>query len=58
MIQKLASRSCVRSWVSPSDDWKILSLSTGGKWIHFSESGKDKVARDGLLFSSAVRKIQ
>ena len=50
MIQKIASRSCVRSWVSPSDDWKTLSLSTGGNWIHFSESGKDKVARGGLLF--------
>ena len=58
MIQKVASRSCVRGWVSPFNDLKTLSLSTGGKWIHIFESGKAKAARDGLRFSSAVRKIQ
>ena len=44
MTQRVISRSCVRGWVSPSDDWKTLSLSTGGKWIQFFESGKDKAA--------------
>ena len=50
MIQKVARRSSVRGWVSPSDDWKTLSLSTGSKWIHFSNQGRIKQRRMGSAF--------
>ena len=50
MIQKVASLSCVRGWVSPSDDRKTLSLSTGGKWIHFSNQGRIRERGMGIAF--------
>ena len=50
MIQKVASRSCVRGWVSPSDDRKTLYLSMGGKWIHFSNQGRIRELGMGSAF--------
>ena len=43
MVQKVAGRSSVQGWASPSDDWKTLSIKQ--KMSTFFESGKDKAAK-------------
>ena len=51
MAQKLAVRSRVRSWASPSNGWKILCVNPAVNGYLF-ELGKDKAAKGGGMGSA------
>ena len=58
MAQKVAGKSYVRSWASPTDDWETLSVNAAVN-VFFSNKGRlrQQKEQNGLCLSSAVLNI-